>query len=67
MGSEMCIRDRVCPCGKARDGRTGVVGECELYMEERDVLKRKMNEYNLEKFGTLVDNGKKTISILGDR
>ena len=31
-----------------------------MYMEERDVLKRKMNEYNLEKFGTLVDNGKKT-------
>ena len=44
------------------------MGEYELYMEERDGLeKRKRNEYNLEKFGTLVDNGKKTISILGDR
>ena len=27
-----------CPCGKATEGRTHIVAECELYREERDVL-----------------------------
>ena len=38
-----------------------------MYKEERDVLEmKKMGECDMEKFGTL-DNGEKTIAILGDR
>ena len=54
----MCIRDR-----------THIVGYCEIYKEERDVLKeemRKIDECGMEKFGTL-DSSEKTIAILGDR
>ena len=42
--------------------------ECEKYKEERDVLQqmRKIDECDMEKFGTL-DSGEKTIAILGDR
>ena len=28
---------QMCPCGKAVDSRTYIVGECEMYNEERDV------------------------------
>ena len=28
----------MCPCGKAVDSKTQVVGECEIYKEERHVL-----------------------------
>ena len=58
---------QMCPCGKAQETRTHFVGECEMYKEERDVLEmKKMGECDMEKFGTL-DNGEKTIAILGDR
>ena len=58
----------MCPCVKAEESRTRIVGECELYKEERDVLEemRKIDECNMEKFGTL-DSSEKTIAILGDR
>ena len=43
------------------------MGECEIYKEERDVLEmRKVDECDMEKFGTL-DSSEKTIAILGDR
>ena len=43
-----------------------MVGKCEIYKEERDVLEmRKIDECGMEKFGTL-DSGEKTIAILGD-
>ena len=29
---------QMCPCGKAKESSTHVVGECEKYNEERDVL-----------------------------
>ena len=29
---------RMCPCGQAVESRTRIVGECEIYKEERDVL-----------------------------
>ena len=29
---------QVCPCGKAVDNKTHIVGGCEIYKEERDVL-----------------------------
>ena len=59
----------MCPCGKAVESRTHIVGECEIYKEERDVLEksmRKIDERSVEKFGTL-DCSEKTINILGDR
>ena len=45
------------------------MGECEIYKEERDVLREGMGtiyECDMEKFGTL-DISKKTIDILGGR
>ena len=58
---------QMCPCGKAVESRTHIVGECEIYKEERDVLEmRKIDECDMEKFGTL-DSSEKTIAILGDR
>ena len=59
----------MCPCGKSVESRTHIVGECEIYKEERDVLEksmRKIDERSVEKFGTL-DCSEKTINILGDR
>ena len=37
---------QMCPCGKATESRTHAVGECEVYMEERDVSEemRKIDE-----------------------
>ena len=29
---------QMCPCGKVKESRTHIVGECEMYKEERDVL-----------------------------
>ena len=45
-----------------------IVGECEICKEERDVLEemRKINECDVEKFGTL-DSSEKTIAILGNK
>ena len=55
------------PCGKAVESRTHIVEECEIYKEERDALEmRKIDECDMEKFGTL-DSSEKTIAILGDR
>ena len=65
-------------CGKAAESRTHIVGECEPYNEERDVLQemRKMDECGMEKFGTLtitskyfevIDISEKVIPVLGDR
>ena len=57
-----------CPC-KAKESRTHIVGECEMYKEERDVLEEEMKAIDgcdMEEFGTL-DSSEKTIAILGDR
>ena len=45
----------MCPCGKAIESRTHIVGKCEMYKEERDVLKdmKKVDECDTEKSGTL--------------
>ena len=58
----------MCPCGKAVESRTYIVGEREVYKEERDTLKemRKIGECGMDKFGTL-DSSEKTIAVLGDR
>ena len=54
---------QMCPCGKAKESRTHVVGECEICKEERDVLKemRKIDECDMQKLRTL-DNSQKTIA-----
>ena len=56
------------PCGKAIEGRTHIVGECEMCKEERDVLgeMRKIGGCDMEEFGTL-DSSEKVIAIGGDR
>ena len=59
----------MCPCGKSVESRTHIVGECEIYKEERDVLEeemRKIDECDTEKFGTR-DSREKTIANLGYR
>ena len=47
---------QMCPCGKAIESRTHIVGECEIYKEERDVFEeetREIDECDKEEFGTL--------------
>ena len=62
---------QMCPCGEAIEGRSNVliVEECEIYKEERGVLKEEMREIDqcdMEEFATL-DSSEKTIAILGGR
>ena len=48
---------QTCPCGKAIESRTHIVGECEMHKEERDVLEREMREIDecdMEGFSTLL-------------
>ena len=59
----------ICPLvSKQIEYRTNMLGECEMYKEERDVLEemREIDECDMERFGTL-DSSEKTIAILGDR
>ena len=55
----------MCPCGKAKESRTHSVGECEMYTEERDVLEAKMkiDEYDMEKFGSLDFSERRSLSL----
>ena len=55
----------MCPCRKATESRTDIVGECVVYEEERDVLKMRKIESGMEKFSTL-DSSKKAIAVLVD-
>ena len=48
---------QMCPCGKAVESRTHIVGEFEIYKEERDAVaeeRRKMDKCGMGKFGTLL-------------
>ena len=57
------------PCGEAIESSAHIMGEREVYKEERDVLveeMRKIDECDTKEFGTL-DSSEKTIAILGDR
>ena len=48
---------QMCPFGKATEIRTHIVGETEMYKEERDVLEEDMrgiNECDMEEFDTLL-------------
>ena len=56
---------QMCPCGKAKESRTHVMGECEMHKKERDVLEmRNVDECHMEKVSAL-DNSDKTFAILG--
>ena len=35
---------KMCPCGKAAESRTHIVGECEMCKEERDAFEEEMRE-----------------------
>ena len=54
--------------GEEYTPHTHVVGECEIYMEGRDVLEetKNLDEGGMEEFGGL-ESREKTIAILGDR
>ena len=55
----------VCPCGKAVESITHTVGECEICMEEPDLIEgdmRNIDECDMEKFGT-IDSSEKTIAM----
>ena len=57
------------PCGKAIESRTHIVGECDIYKEEWDVLEEEMKEIgerDMEELGTL-DTSEEMIAILGGR
>ena len=46
----------MCTCGPTIESRTHIVGKCEIYKEERDVLEEeicKLNECDMEEFGRL--------------
>ena len=58
----------MCPCGTI-ESRIHIVGECEIYKEERDMLQeemRKVDVFDMEEFGRL-ESSEKTIVVLGDR
>ena len=64
------IYTQMCPCGKTRESRTRIVGECEIHKEERDVLEEETREIDvcaMEEFDTIIASSEKTIAILGDR
>ena len=57
------------PCGTTKKSRTHIVGESEIYKEERDALEEKMRTLDvceMEEFDRL-ESGEKTIAVLGDR
>ena len=56
----------MCPCGKAVESRTHIVGECKMYEEGRDVLKgemRQIDECDMENFGTLDNRAKEMYGV----
>ena len=61
-------RMHICDLVAKLYSRTHVVGECEMYKKERDMLEemRKVDECDMEEFGTL-DSSENTIAIPGGR
>ena len=60
----------MCPCGKAVEIKTHIVGAYEICKEERDVLQMRKLDCNMDKFGTLdinINRSEKTIALLGDK
>ena len=62
------VATKLCPCGTTTESRTHMVGECEIYKDERDALEeeiKKLDVCYVEEFGRL-ESSEKTIAILGD-
>ena len=61
------VATNMCLCGTTIESRTHIVGECEIYKEERDALEEmsKLDVCDMEEFGRL-ESSEKTIAILGD-
>ena len=59
----------MCPCGTTKESRTHIIGQCELYKEERDVLAEEMRKLDGRDMGEFrrLGNSEKTVAILGDR
>ena len=59
----------MCPCGEPVESRSCIVGDCEIYKEERDKLDmREIDERGMGKVGTLlIDISEVTIAIVRDR
>ena len=59
----------MCPCSTTLESGTHIVGECEIYKEERDALEeemRKLDVCGMEKSCRL-ESSEKTIAFVGDR
>ena len=56
----------MCPCGTTIESRIHIVGECEIYKEERSELEEmgKLDRCDMEAFRRL-ESSEKTIYILG--
>ena len=53
----------MCPCDTTIESRAQIVGECEIYKEERDALEemRKLDVCDMKEFGRL-ESSEKTIA-----
>ena len=63
------VATNMCLCGTTIESRTHIVGECEIYKEERDALekeRRKLDVCDMVGFVRL-ESSEKTIAIPGDR
>ena len=54
----------MCACGTTIESRTDIVGECEIYKEERDALEemRKLDVCDVEAFDRLESSEKLSLS-----
>ena len=41
------VATNMCPCGKTKEGRAHIVGECEISKEERDALEEEMRNLDV--------------------
>ena len=41
------VATSMCPCGTIIEGRTHIVGDCEIYKEERDALEEETSKIRL--------------------
>ena len=44
---EESVATNMCPCGTTIESRTHIVGECEIYKEERDALEEDMRKLDV--------------------
>ena len=59
------VATNMCPCGTTIESRTHILGECEIYKEERNALEeemRKLDVCDMEEFGKLGSSEKRSLS-----